>query len=74
MKAIGAHHAHTSVHNGIMPLRPAGRVGVLLREGGLKAMCLHVGLIHEVDAILIAQLVPVLTDAHKKRWVGFDTG
>ena len=54
-----ADHAHSSVHNGVMPLRPAGRVGVLLGEGGLKAMRLHVGLIHQVDAVLVAQLIPV---------------
>ena len=47
-----------------MPLGPAGRVGVLLCEGGFKAMRLHVGLVHEVDAVLIAQLIPALTDTY----------
>ncbi len=42
-----------------MPFRPAGRVGILLGEGGLKAMRLHIGLVHQVNAILVAQLIPV---------------
>ncbi len=41
-----------------MPLGPAGRVGILLGEGGLKAMRLHIGLVHQVDAVLVAQLIP----------------
>ena len=44
-----------------MPLRPAGGVSILLGEGRLKAMSLHIGLIHQVDAVLVAQLIPVPT-------------
>ena len=40
------YHPYSSVYNGVMPLRPACWVGVLLAEGGLKAMSLHIGLIH----------------------------
>ena len=53
-----AYHAHSSVNNGVMPFRPASRVCIPLGERGLKAMCLYVGLVHQVDAILIAQLIP----------------
>ena len=61
---IVLYHAHASVHNGIMPLTPAGRVCILLCEGGLKAMRLHIGLIHEVDTILVAQLIPARPATH----------
>ncbi|KAA6422128.1 MAG: hypothetical protein FRX49_07879 [Trebouxia sp. A1-2] len=30
-----------------MPLRPAGGVGIFFGEGGLKAMRLHIGLVHQ---------------------------
>lgn len=43
-----------------MPFWPAGRVRVLFCEGWLKAMRLHIGFIHEVDAVLVAQLIPAL--------------
>lgn len=53
-----AYHTHASVNNGVMPFRPASRVCIPLGERGLKAVCLYIGLIHQVDAILIAQLIP----------------
>lgn len=51
-----------------MPLRPAARVRILFREGWLKAMRLYIGFIHEVDAVLVAKLIPALPQrAHMVR-------
>ena len=34
-------------------------------------MRLHIGLVHEVDAVLIAQLIPALTDTYTRGdWAG----
>ena len=38
-------------------------------------MRLHIGLVHEVDAILIAQFIPAVRDIYTRSgWAGVDTG
>ena len=55
---IALHHAQAAVHDRVEPERVVGRHDVVIVERGIKPVCLEVGLVHKVDAILIAQLIP----------------
>jgi hypothetical protein len=51
-------HAHASVHDGVEPQGVVGRHNSIVVQSRVKAVCLHVRLIHKVKPILIAELIP----------------
>ena len=54
-------HAHASVDDGMHPDGVLGRHHAVVVQRWVKAMRLHIGLIHQVQPVLIAQLIPADT-------------
>ena len=55
---VSLQHAHPSVYNGMHPDGVLGRHDSIVVQGWVKAMRLHICFIHEVQPILIAELIP----------------
>ena len=71
----GRFRAHPAVHDGRQPVGVAGRDTRVVLEGGVKAVGLHVGLVHHIEPLLCTELVPALLrrqGSGGKGDVGFD--
>jgi hypothetical protein len=56
---VSLQHAHPSIHDAVQPEGVGGRHYGVVVQGGVEPMGLEIGLIHQVDAQLTAQLVPM---------------
>ena len=57
---VALDHADSPVDDGVQPEGVAGRHDRVVAQSRVKAVRLKIGLVQQVDAVLVAQLVPAL--------------